>query len=63
MAEIPYSSYFHIEEDLIIKRETDAKCKLVCHTGVVFNKATYMKTTILTRSFEDLEEDYKVNPH
>ena len=44
----------------MIKKETEAKCKLVCQTGVVFNKATYMKSTILTRTFEDLEIDYKV---
>jgi hypothetical protein len=60
MSEIPYSAYFHVEEDLVIKKETDAKCKLVCQTGVVFNKATYMKSTILTRTFEDLLIDYKV---
>jgi hypothetical protein len=60
IVEIPYSSYFHVEEQIAITKETEAKCKFVCHTGIVFNKATYMKSAILTRTFEDLQIDYKV---
>jgi hypothetical protein len=60
MVEIPYSAYFHVEEQVTVTKETDAKCKFVCYTGVVFNKATYMKGTILSRTFEDLQADYKV---
>lgn len=60
MTELPYSSYFHVEEHITITKETEAKCKFVCLTGIVFNKATYMKNTILTKTFEDLQLDYKV---
>jgi hypothetical protein len=60
MTEITYSSYFHVEEQITITKESDAKCKFVCFTGIVFNKGTSMKSIILSRTFEDLQLDYKV---
>lgn len=60
MTDIPYSAYFHVEENISVTKETENKCKFTCYTGIVFNKATYMKGTILSRTFEDLHLDYKV---
>ena len=60
MADIPYSAYFHVEENISVTKETDNKCKFACFTGIVFNKATYMKSAILSRTIEDLHLDYKV---
>jgi len=60
MADVPFSSNFTCEEHSSITREGDTKCKYVCEMAIVFNKATYMKNTILSRTFEDLKEDYKV---
>lgn len=60
MSDLPYSAYFHVEENISVTKETENKCKFACYTGIVFNKATYMKGTILSRTFEDLQLDYKV---
>lgn len=63
MSDVPFSSYFTCEEHIKIEKEGDTKCKFNCSSAVVFNKSTYMKNTILTRSFADLKEDYIVIIH
>ncbi len=60
MADVPFSSYFTCEEHITIEKEGETKCKFNCSSAIVFNKGTYMKNTILTRTFGDLKEDYIV---
>lgn len=60
MADVPYSAYFQVEEQVVVTKEGESKCKYLISSGVVFNKATYMKGTIINRTFQDLQEDYKL---
>lgn len=60
MADVPYAAYFNCEEHIMITKDGDKKCKMTIETAIIFNKSTYMKGTILSRTFGDLKEEYEV---
>lgn len=33
---------------------------MICEDAIVFNKSTYMKGTIIARTYNDLKEEYEV---
>ncbi len=55
MADVPYAAYFNCEEHIVISKEGDKKCRMVIELAIIFNKSTYMKGTILARTFGDLK--------
>ena len=55
MADVPYAAYFNCEEHIVISNEGDKKCRMVIELAIIFNKSTYMKGTILARTFGDLK--------
>jgi hypothetical protein len=60
--DVPYNSYFNCEEHITVTREGDHKCRYVVSAAVVFSKNTYMKGTILTKTFSDFNDEYQVLP-
>lgn len=60
MNDVPYHSYFNCEEDVQVLPEGDSRCRYIVKAMVVFNKHTYMKGTIISKTFKDFAEDYKV---
>ena len=54
MGDVPYHSYFHCEEHIVLTREADSKCRYVVNTAVVFSRQTYMMGTIIAKTFADL---------
>ena len=60
MADVPYSNYFVVNCYLSILKDGDKKCKMIVDMSIVFNKATYMKGKILSKTILDLKEEYEV---
>jgi hypothetical protein len=60
MGDVPYSNYFVVNNYLQILKDGDNKCKMSVDLSVVFNKPTYIKNTILSRTIGDMKEDYNV---
>lgn len=58
MGDVPYSSYFTCEEEINITKDGDKKCKMEVLLSILFNKSTYMKGTILSRTQGDMKGDY-----
>lgn len=44
-----------------ILKDGDTKCKMCVDMSIVFNKSTYMKNTILSRTILDMKEEYNVS--
>ena len=61
MGDVPYSNYFVVNNYVEILKDGETKCKMSVEVNVVFNKSTYMKGTILGRTFPDVKEDYNVS--
>ena len=59
MSDVPYAAYFNCEEQITISKEGDKKCRMTVLGSVVFNKSTYMKNTIISRTFGDVKEEYE----
>lgn len=60
MADVPYSAYFTCEQKISVTKDGDKKCKMEVLLSIVFNKSTYMKNTIMSRTQGDMKEDYEV---
>ena len=60
MEDVPYCSYFNCEEHIKVTRQGENKCRYVTTTVVIFNKKTMMMGTLISRTFADFNEDYKV---
>jgi len=61
MGDVPYCNYFVVMNNLEILRDGDTKCKMCVDMNIVFNKSTYMKGTILSRTIGDMKEEYNVS--
>ena len=60
MQDVPYHSYFNCEEQIVVSRESDSKCRYVVNTAVIFNKPSALKGTIISKTFADFNEDYQI---
>jgi len=60
MGDVPYCNYFVVNNNMEILRDGDSKCKMIVDLSIVFNKSTYMKNTILSRTIGDMKEEYNV---
>ena len=60
MGDVPYCNYFVVNNYLQILKDGDNKCKMCVDMSIVFNKSTYMKNTILSRTIVDMKEDFNV---
>ena len=58
MGDIPYCTYFQCEEVFKVISDGEKKCKLIIEAGIVFNKSTYMKNTIISKTLTDLKDEY-----
>lgn len=61
MGDVPYCNYFVVNNYLQILKDGDSKCKMCVDMSIVFNKSTYMKNTILSKTIVDMKEEYNVN--
>ena len=60
MGDVPYHSYFNVEEYITVKHESDSKCRYVVNSAVLFHKQSSLKNTIISKTFADLNQDYQV---
>ena len=56
MGDVPYHSYFNCEEHITVMKEGETKCRYTVKSVIVFNKNTYMKGTIISKTFSDFNE-------
>lgn len=56
MGDVPYHSYFNCEEHITVIKEGETKCRYTVKSVIVFNKNTYMKGTIISKTFSDFNE-------
>lgn len=61
MGDVPYSNYFVVNNFMEIIKDGETKCKMNVDMSIVFNKSTYMKGTILSRTITDMKDDYNVH--
>jgi len=61
MGDVPYSNYFVVNNYMEIIKDGETKCKMNVDMSIVFNKSTYMKGTILSRTITDMKDDYNVH--
>jgi hypothetical protein len=55
MSDVPYSAYFICEDHIIVSKVSETKCKMVSEVAIIFNKSTYLKNKILSRTYEDMK--------
>ena len=60
MADVPYCTYFNVEEHLKITSEGERKCKMIIESSIMFNKYTSFKNTIIKKTYNDFMEEYEV---
>lgn len=58
--DVPFANYFQLEEKWEISPVDENKCQLRSFGWIVFQKSTYMKKTIQSRSIQGVKEDYEL---